>query len=422
LEWLEKTGAKGLDASRLTFGMDEDMLGAWAQQDYKVNDVLFEVPLSCLYGMDNVRTSSEMARRIRAAAASKLGDPSRCTSELLIWLGMIEARNDKSHHHYVYMQSLDLEMTPNILEWPEQLVKIFTRLRPQMTTDVDSMLDRYMELLDLARDDVEGASDWLPRSIYNRKSLSWAYGHYVSRRYPGKYSKFGSAVDKNSTDGRETRLGELGILVPALDILNHGDSSVEWLRFNTTDSHLQVICMQPRKKGQQLWSNYGSVSNERLLFAYGFAIKDNDNDEVALHLKLGTNTGDGTGIVVDHGVFHLGRGGTAGVPPELWTALKSLREDDDDGGDGAAVEIDEFELGLLRNFVGRLRQKHTSPEIADLLQEAAGAQGASDTRLLWTKYYISGQLEVLDELIADLDAMTPQEEDEDEDEDEGDKF
>ena len=99
---------------------------------------------------------------------------------------MIEAKNDKNHHHYAYMQSLDSEMTPNILEWPEHLVKIFTKLRPQMTTDVDGMLNRYAELLDIARDGVE--QDWLPRSIYNKKSLAWAYGHYCSRRYPGKYS------------------------------------------------------------------------------------------------------------------------------------------------------------------------------------------------------------------------------------------
>ena len=197
-----------------------------------------------------------------------------------------------------------------------------------MTTDVDGMLHRYVELLNIARDDVEH-EDWLPRSMYNKKSLAWAYGHYCSRRYPGKYSAFGSAVDKRSTDGRETMLGELGILVPALDILNHGDSSVEWLRLNTTDAgHLQVITMQPRKKGQQLWSNYCSISNERLLFAYGFAIENNDNDEVALHLKLGTKTGDVMDIV-DHGVFRVGRGGCAGVPPELWAALKSLREEDD---------------------------------------------------------------------------------------------
>ena len=118
-------------------------------------------------------------------------------------------------------------------------------------------------------------------------------------------------------------LEDLGILVPALDILNHGDSSVEWLRLNTTDTHLQVIIMQSRKKGQQLWSNYGGISTERLLFAYGFAIEKNDHEELALHLKLGTKTGDVPDIF-DHGVFHVRRGGCAGVPPELWAALKSL--------------------------------------------------------------------------------------------------
>ena len=44
LNWLEGN-AIGLEASRLTFGMDNDMLGAWAQQDYEVNDVLFSADL-----------------------------------------------------------------------------------------------------------------------------------------------------------------------------------------------------------------------------------------------------------------------------------------------------------------------------------------------------------------------------------------
>lgn len=406
-EWLNKSSAIGLDSSRLTFEMKGGMLGAWAQQDFKVGDVLFEVPLSCLYGIDNVQTASEMTKKVRDTAKITLGDPQRCTSELLIWLGMIEARSDQGHHHHPYMQSLDNQMTPNILQWPRELVNVMTLLRPQMTADVEAMLRGYAELLDTAK---------LNPTVYNCDSLLWAYGHYVSRRYPGKYSKLQSVVGEDCPDGRESRLGDLGIMVPALDILNHGDSSIEWLKFKPTNTHLLVIINQHRKKGDQLWSNYGSISNERLLFAYGFATENNENDQVAIHLKMGNHHG---GPPIDHGVHYLERGGSAGVPSSVWTSIQSMRveEDDDEVEDEVEVKeseeemeggiaVDLFEVELLRDFAARLLSKFSSPSLKSLLQEAADAHLGADIRYHWLKHYIQGNRDVLTELISDLDAMT----------------
>ena len=60
-----------------------------------------------------------------------------------------------------------------------------------------------------------------------------------------------------------------------------------------------------------MFSNYGGLSNEKLLFAYGFALPDNPFDAFAVKLK----TKD-TGMDVNT-TFYLRRGGIASVPKVL---------------------------------------------------------------------------------------------------------
>ena len=154
-------------------------------------------------------------------------------------------------------------------------------------------------------------------------------------------------------DGREATLDKLGIFVLALDILNHGDADEEWLRLEKSKEGLRVICNVPRKEGEEMWSNYGNLSNGRLLFAYGFALEDNPDDEVALHLIVGTNKG-----TADYGLNYIRRGGIKGVPPRVWRILSTMRdeeeeeEEEDDVGvdDDDAPVIDEVELGLLQEY------------------------------------------------------------------------
>jgi hypothetical protein len=430
MAWLEKHGATGLSPDRLSWGpSDEGVFGCFAAKDFAKDEVLFEVPLKCLFGIDNIpsSSSSKIASRIRKTALD-LGEPTRCTSELLIWLGMIEARNDSSSHYYSYFQSLD-DISPNILEWPERLTNVIAKIRPQMVNGVNDMLNRHSELLQLARQKYhlgekgEGNEDnWLPESVFNRESLLWAYGHYVSRRYPGKYGLHHSHRGDECPDGRETALENLGVLVPALDILNHGDGSVQWLRLERSEEQtqtLQVICNVPRKRGQEMYSNYGSLSNEKLLFAYGFALKNNPFDEVALHLVVGSSNAPPT----DYGITYLTRGGIQdGVPPHVWKVLQTLRdeedEDEEEEGEGEAIQIDAFELDLLKAYVQRLMSKFTNDADISAIFHITneGESGVVDIREQWIRSYIQGQKDVLNQILDDTNASLGEEEDEEEEE------
>ena len=51
-----------------------------------------------------------------------------------------------------------------------------------------------------------------------------------------------------------------------------------------------MVCNYARKKGDELFSNYGLLSNEKLLFAYGFCIESNPHDSLTLKLMCRSNS------------------------------------------------------------------------------------------------------------------------------------
>jgi len=96
----------------------------------------------------------------------------------------------------------------------------------------------------------EKCSSLLPPDIFNLESLLWARGHYLSRRYPGKYSLPADNDDNSASEhhlGQEKGLQSLGCLVPLLDMLNHNHDH-DWLRFHVEKDFLHVICNYPVQK------------------------------------------------------------------------------------------------------------------------------------------------------------------------------
>lgn len=59
-----------------------------------------------------------------------------------------------------------------------------------------------------------------------------------------------------------------------------------------------------------MFSNYGHLSNEKLLFAYGFASPTNQYDAIAVKLRSSNTTVENN----DLGVYYIESGGITGVP------------------------------------------------------------------------------------------------------------
>ena len=87
---------------------------------------------------------------------------------------------------------------------------------------------------------------------------------------------------------------ELGVLLPLLDMLNHEaeENQVTWEACSNEDieaSHPhppRAITHQKVKKGNEIFTCYGHLSNSKLLLSYGFAQMNNSADEVRLGWAL----------------------------------------------------------------------------------------------------------------------------------------
>ncbi|KAK9458034.1 hypothetical protein V1511DRAFT_491542 [Dipodascopsis uninucleata] len=98
----------------------------------------------------------------------------------------------------------------------------------------------------------------------------WACTVLTSRSFPSKL------IDKNPLSK------ECPILVPLIDTLNHYPrTSVEW----HVDEHGFSLLEGPLTSGSEVMNNYGPKGNEELLMGYGFCIKNNEFDSVALRIR-----------------------------------------------------------------------------------------------------------------------------------------
>jgi hypothetical protein len=306
LAWLERSGATGIDHLRFEMSPSLGSLGCFAGRDFAVGDVLFSVPWSCIVTYADTEHSPTVALikegvaspACVASCSSSSPPSSLMTAELLLWVFLIEQRAAAatsaaapSSTYGPFVTSLDAT-SPSPLSWPSDLLHALEATNVATMATAKGTLEQQLELLDRVRRWGEaerkdpGALKVL-RDV-DLAALLWARGHYLARRYPAHFA----GDVKGSSEGppgvaREVGLENMGALVPLLDILNHSDSE-DYLTFDVRDGFLRVLCNYPRKAGDELLSNYGLLSNERLLFAYGFAVENNPYDTVALKLMCRT--------------------------------------------------------------------------------------------------------------------------------------
>ena len=294
LAWLRSCGTKGLEDGRIDFlhsdGQCGGSLGGFAAKDFEVGELLFAIPLTCIISLKDTLNSRVTA--LVRDAAKFFRDTTLVTSELLIWLFMIQQLGDRNNHFSPFVESLDSE-SPSPLSWPKDLASALIGTNMSTMTSSSSSVEKHSQFLDEVRQwalETNRDCSFLPPEKFNLTSLVWARGHYLARRYPGKFCFDSCSGDDGAEsisaaegDGREQGMMNLGALVPLLDILNHNPES-EWLTFKVIDGFLNVTCNHPVVKGCELYSNYGSLSNEMLLYAYGFCLESNSDDAVTLQL------------------------------------------------------------------------------------------------------------------------------------------
>ena len=87
---------------------------------------------------------------------------------------------------------------------------------------------------------------------------------------------FGIQIGENKTD----------VLAPFADLLNHKrPRQTQWYFDNILNSFV-IQALEDIDKGSEIFDSYGKKTNNRFLLNYGFALEDNDCNEVSLNVSF----------------------------------------------------------------------------------------------------------------------------------------
>lgn len=94
---------------------------------------------------------------------------------------------------------------------------------------------------------------------------------------------WGRAVTASRCFGISAPDGSRRALVPVADLFDHGPADAQW-GYADDRQRFEVHADRALRAGEPIHVSYGHHDNAQLLSAYGFAIADNPDDEVAIHL------------------------------------------------------------------------------------------------------------------------------------------
>lgn len=94
---------------------------------------------------------------------------------------------------------------------------------------------------------------------------------------------WGRAVAGSRCYGIAAADGSVRALVPVADMFDHGAADARW-GYDDAHQQFEVVAARDLAAGEPVTISYGQHENARLLSAYGFAIADNPDDEVVIHL------------------------------------------------------------------------------------------------------------------------------------------
>eukprot|EP00698_Gefionella_okellyi_P003254 TRINITY_DN13038_c0_g1_i1.p2 TRINITY_DN13038_c0_g1~~TRINITY_DN13038_c0_g1_i1.p2 ORF type:complete len:424 (-),score=91.62 TRINITY_DN13038_c0_g1_i1:249-1520(-) len=108
-----------------------------------------------------------------------------------------------------------------------------------------------------------------PDTTFDINNIAWAYSIVMSRAYA---------------------LGESLVLVPMLDMVNHGNVANRFGMFPAEEGgQFHIIAQEPIAKDEEVLVSFGNKTNAELLSTYGFVLFDNIHDGVSVRVALDEN-------------------------------------------------------------------------------------------------------------------------------------
>jgi hypothetical protein len=447
--------------------------------------LLFRLPSECLLTYERV-CSTPLSQLIRdlissSSTSSTADDVDTHTDtdaditrglqispEELTWLNMIVwlhfPEDEKLFH--IYLKALDV-IPPVASSWPKSLQdqlkgsNVYAVLEDSGNSDkvvgnvvviqnLLKLLDRLRGLLKQQNTStthtaataaiVPILSDEGKDSIFSARSISWARGHFLSRRFPDRLLCTSSeqALRASSTTTRPPNKHTPGYghatsaFIPVLDLMNHNPTKPKTCTITMSrdgrflDVRTGEVALEA---GDELFYCYGeTLSNEVLLQGYGFCLPNNPADTVSVKIskidnaKTDTSTNTKGKDCGASSTFCIGRGGAQAIPSDMWRAIAGVATGDEE----QEVEIGSGDLEcLLEYMTSKLTQLNSNTTTATnnthqpttvaapsvtQQQEASNSTSANNNllsreRQAFIDIYKNGQREILEELIRDLSLM-----------------
>ena len=285
LSWLKAHYAKGFEENNLSFDYTQlSGLGCLAKRSYSIDDIIFTIPRNIIIGY-NTASSTPLGFFLTSLSDLDPSTKSNLTCELIIFIEMIYNLNQTDSYYHSYITTLDYKTLPSILSWSPDLQQCLlgTNLGHSLTNASKNIKDKLVYIKHLISLYKPGTDNSDANTVqYNsyiellygidEYMLTWAWSHYLSRRYPGHFALApGESAESSQAPlhTREADFGNLGSLVPLLDILNH-NSDHEYLRFEVTEANLLVICNHPVAQVSLISILYLSIKSYYItpLYAY----------------------------------------------------------------------------------------------------------------------------------------------------------
>mmetsp|Transcript_8459 Transcript_8459/g.9389 ORF Transcript_8459/g.9389 Transcript_8459/m.9389 type:complete len:480 (+) Transcript_8459:29-1468(+) len=411
--------------------------------DLEPDSILFRIPFNCTLTYDEV-TNTKLSQLVVDSGVT-------CSPEVLVWLNMICWCKIDYENNVIatYLRSL-AEIPPNVSSWPSHLQDLLVGTNLYSVLDVSGENDNTLGNVQVIQkvlctvekirqflianemkykhnngeDDGDSSKSirnlFIPEvsSIFTLKSIAWARGHFVSRRFP----ELKTSSKSNIHTQQQYTIGygdALSCFIPILDLMNHNQdiSSTCTVALEGTDMVVVRIGTKGVKGGDELFYKYGNLSNESLLHGYGFCLEDNDQDAISFRICKqqqsidDNNNNNKNNNTADGGEqFFLKRGGLSEVSKEFWEAIAV----DDGGTNGDQLEIGFGDLKMLKEYVDKkLKDLLLAPgwcdyntgETTTIREDIAGTILLDEVRKKFIQTYLKGQKEILQQLQDDLFKM-----------------
>lgn len=365
IKWLFASGATGLNGLHVHETVDCGVGVTAGAMGISPGATIASIPVSCCLSVGRSASSAV------GLVCNTLPRPP--SPEYVMWLDMALGRRDVSHASHPFLAALP-RYAPDLASWTDGELESLTG------TDCGVAANAANNTLRAEHERIQpllggGGAYSVPLA-----AIRWARGCYLSRRLPPRL-----------LDAAAPTTGAPGILLPFLDLLNHGKGTeIEWRGDGASVAF--VAGAGGIAPHAEVLNNYGSKANDELLVAHGFALRDNEHDHVALNMTVAVAAGKRT-----LGPFYVHRGGD--FPRELWRALADPLGESVSSDLDSPPEIDAESVEILLATCERKLAPFASSKTAD----AVAADGVG--RSSFVAFYRIGQREILEDAIEALRSL-----------------